>query len=55
MPRKPTGRPVGRPTVHTPELAEAIAIRIASGESLRAICQDPNIDSFGWLDLPTHQ
>jgi hypothetical protein len=38
MPRKPTGRPVGRPTAHTAELAEAIAIRIASGESLGAIC-----------------
>ena len=41
MARKPTGRPVGRPTAYTPDLAEAIAIRIASGESLRAICQDP--------------
>jgi hypothetical protein len=43
MPRKPTGRSVGRPTAHSPELAEAIAIRIASGESLRAICQDSDL------------
>jgi hypothetical protein len=35
--------PVGRPTAHSPELAETIAIRIASGESLRAICQDPEL------------
>ena len=38
MARKPTGRPVGRPTAHSPELAEMIAIRIASGESVPAIC-----------------
>lgn len=39
MPRKPTGRRPDKPTAYTPELGDAIATRIASGESLRAICK----------------
>ena len=38
----------GRPSKYTPELAEAICTRIASGESLRHICEDddmPNRDT----------
>lgn len=30
----------GRPSNYTPELADAICTRIASGESLRSICED---------------
>jgi hypothetical protein len=33
-------RPPGRPSLHTPALAEAICARLADGESLRAICRD---------------
>ena len=34
---------VGRPSEYTPETAEAICIRLASGESLRAVCADADM------------
>lgn len=34
---------VGRPTIFTQELAEKICSRLASGESLRAICRDDDM------------
>jgi hypothetical protein len=33
----------GRPSKYTPELALAICARLARGESLRKICEDPNL------------
>lgn len=36
-------KPRGRPTLYTPELAVEICERLASGESLRGICQDEHI------------
>lgn len=30
----------GRPEIYTPEIAEAICMRLANGESLRSICRD---------------
>lgn len=33
----------GRPSEYTAETAEAICIRLASGESLRAVCRDDNM------------
>ncbi len=47
---KPT---IGRPTSYTEEIALAICERIADGESLRAICDDPEMPArstiFKWL------
>lgn len=37
---KPTGRPVGRPTKYTDELADAICERMINGEHIVKICQD---------------
>lgn len=44
----------GRPSLHTPELAEEICSRIASGESLRHICESddkfPAVSTIcGWV------
>ena len=54
MPRKPTGRPNGRPTAYTRDLAEVIATRVASGESLRAICGDAPkpVEAVDWDPMP---
>lgn len=35
----------GRPSKFTPELARTICLRIAAGESVRAICEDENMPS----------
>jgi hypothetical protein len=35
----------GRPTSYTPEIEAEILERLAAGESLRAICQDPHLPS----------
>lgn len=37
--------PGGRPTDYTPEIAEAICLRLAEGESLRSICSDEGMPS----------
>jgi hypothetical protein len=34
-------RPPGRPSLHSPELADEICRRLADGESLRTLCADP--------------
>jgi len=36
---------IGRPTIYTDELAKKICARIASGESIRSICQDEEMPS----------
>lgn len=50
-PRKP-----GRPSSYTEKLADAICERLASGESLRAICRDESMPGmttvFKWLADP---
>ena len=49
----PAKKPNGRPTIYTESLAAKICQRIADGESIRAICNDPNIPStttvFRWI------
>ena len=35
--------PTGRPTIYTPELAEAICMKLAEGRSLRAVCSAPEM------------
>lgn len=35
--------PAGRPSSYTPDMAEAICMRLAMGESLRAICADDDM------------
>ena len=46
-------KPNGRPTIFTEILAAKICQRIADGESIRAICSDPNMPSttaiFRWI------
>lgn len=48
-----TKRPVGRPKIYTPELANEICERIALGESLKAICSETGMPAqstiFAWL------
>jgi hypothetical protein len=43
----------GRPSEYTDEIADAISLRIADGESLRLICKDPRMPDrstvFRWL------
>jgi hypothetical protein len=38
-----TKRKAGRPSTYSPKLADRICQRLANGESLRAICADPNM------------
>jgi hypothetical protein len=49
------GAPMGRPSDYTEELADAICDRIAGGESLKAICNDPKMPGktavFKWLGV----
>ena len=46
--------PAGRPSSYSPEKAAIICERLSDGESLRAICKDPNLPSipsfFRWLE-----
>ena len=51
----PVQRPaIGRPVVHTPDVAEAFLERIAEGRSMRSICSDADMPSWStiwrWLD-----
>lgn len=45
-------RKSGRPSAYTPEIAEAICVRLSAGETLRAICRDhgvpPESTVRGW-------
>jgi hypothetical protein len=44
----------GRPSLYSPEIAEEICERLASGESMRRICQDEHMPGRrtveGWMD-----
>lgn len=44
----------GRPSTYSPEIADAICERIADGESMRAICEHPEMPGrrtvLGWLE-----
>lgn len=40
-----TRKPMGRPSLYTPALADRICLRLVGGESLRAICADPRMPS----------
>ena len=46
-------KPIGRPSISTETLAAKICQRIADGESIRAICSDPDMPSttaiFRWI------
>ena len=50
---KPKARRRGRPTIYTPELVTDICVRLAGGESLRAICRDGSMPAEstvrGWV------
>ena len=52
--RKPNAKPLGRPTIYSPELAEAICQRIMDGDTIRKICADDDMPSimsiFRWLN-----
>ncbi len=46
--------PLGRPSLYQDDIADEIISRIASGESLRAVCRDPNLPAAPtvclWVD-----
>src|SRR5271163_4862835 len=52
-------RPIGRPSLFTTELGDAICNRIADGESLRSICEEAdmpdNATVFRWLSAEQHK
>ena len=56
---KPPKRPVGRPSLFTTELGDAICNRIADGKSLRAICDEADMPDkatvFRWLFTEQHK
>ena len=56
---KPRKRALGRPSLLTTELGDAICNRIADGESLRAICEDAGMPDkatvFRWLSAEQHK
>ena len=39
----PTRHPGGRPSSYTPEMGALICERVAAGQSLRAVCRDPEL------------
>lgn len=41
--------PAGRPTDYTPEIAQAVCLRLAEGESLRSICRDEGMPPKGTI------
>jgi len=47
-------RPIGRPSDYTPELAELLCDKIAEGQPVLAICDDPGLPSrktfYRWLE-----
>jgi hypothetical protein len=53
-PKKAAPKKTGRPSGYSKEIAEIICSRLASGESLRAICRDEHMPSqsmvFRWLE-----
>src|SRR5580704_13515149 len=48
----------GRPSAYTDEIADAICLRIAEGESLREICKDDGmpdkVTALRWLQKPQY-
>lgn len=48
----------GRPSLYTPEVAEEICSRLATGESLKTICNDSHLPSkvcvLNWVSDPKH-
>lgn len=44
-----TAKPMGRPTIRTPEMVAEIFSRMAEGKSLRTICRDDNMPSVGTI------
>jgi hypothetical protein len=50
---KPTGRPNGRPSLYSPELAAEICTRLSRGEALRKMCLDDHMPDestvYDWL------
>ena len=53
MEKTAAGKPIGRPSNYSPELAATILCRIAEGESLRSICRDESMPCqtavYAWL------
>ncbi len=49
--KKATGRPNGRPSVYSDSLANEILRRIASGETLRAMCKEDGIPAASTIKL----
>lgn len=45
------GKPTGRPSVYSPELAEEICARLASGEGLRKICESEDMPNASTVHL----
>jgi hypothetical protein len=43
------GRPFGRPSKYTPELGALICERMASGETLQAICREPGMPDISTI------
>ena len=54
MNKKPVGRPPGRPSKYTAEIADVICERMIEGESLVKICADPEMPTrttiYRWMD-----
>ena len=54
MNKKPVGRPPGRPSKYTAEIADVICERMIEGESLVKICADPEMSTrttiYRWMD-----
>ena len=44
-------RKTGRPSAHTPEIADEICHRIAGGESLRSVCREEHMPAFSTVLL----
>ena len=44
-------RKTGRPSAHTPEIADEICQRIAGGESLRSVCREEHMPAFSTVLL----
>jgi len=50
-------RKIGAPSIKTPELLAALLKRLSMGESMRAVCADPDMPSesvvYEWLEVDT--
>lgn len=54
MPKKPTGRKVGRPSSYSTEMVDAICAKVAAGQALLHVCEEEGFPSpptvFRWLN-----